>query len=175
MRLNCNRLVERNKNEANDWNLLSCLTSLLNSKCIYIYIYIYIYIMNWSTERFTNLYILKLFISVFLTRVSCYLQKMFDNFGWFLVYIVVIVLMGFCMIDFLLLLSFSLFSSSSFSKSVFCVCLFFVDVFFLWLKTKSEHAWKTESLALNRNRSHQTLLPSTERTLFHSVVSSEHV
>ena len=60
----------------------------------------------------------------------CYLQKIFDEYVWFLVYIVATVLMDFSVIDFLqvLLLSFSFsFSLSPFPK----VCsMFSVNEFF---------------------------------------------
>ena len=84
-----------------------------------------------STKRFIYFfnYLFYSFFHVFLS--SRYLQKIFDNFGWFSVYIVAAVLMGFSEIDFtqVLILSFSFFfsffifffsSTFSFFKTVFC-------------------------------------------------------
>ena len=63
---------------------------------------------------------------------SSYLQRMFDNFDWFSIYIIATVLMEFSVINFLQVLLLSLFpfsfsSSFPFSRVYF---LFFVSAFF---------------------------------------------
>ena len=54
--------------------------------------------MNWSTKRFIfSYYLFYSFLHVF--RPNWYLQGIFDDFGWFLVYKVATLQKGFSVID----------------------------------------------------------------------------
>ena len=71
------------------------------------------------------------FLRVFLS--SWYLQRMFDNFGWFSIYILVIVLMAVSVQVLLLSCSFSIFPSFFFQEFVLYFLMFFFWLFFFFL------------------------------------------
>ena len=96
---------------------------------LFSYIYIYIYIkINWPTKRFISFNYLVLFFTCVST---VFVSSKNDNFGWFSVYIVAIVLMGFSVKDSqeVFLLSLFFFLSFSFIRvhSVFFVVVFFLN------------------------------------------------
>ena len=106
----------------------------LFSLSLSLYIYIYMYILKWISQQrdlYYSNYSFCFFLHMFLA--SSYLQRIFDNFGWFLVSIVVTVLVGFSVRDFLqvMLLSFSFFFLFHFLFPK--ACLVFFEFFFLWL------------------------------------------